>query len=95
MFDDILNGLKDGLMWFINQLINGFFDFIIPILERIGSNIPTDYKTNITAAIQYIQIANNWAPLDLAFSLLISYYMILGIMTIIKWCLKAIPGIWG
>lgn len=83
-----------AFMMVINAIIAIAMAFIIPVLTLIGSLLPTTWKTAITEFVPWLNCILTWVPLDFGLTLLVSYYAIKATLLIIRFILKAIPGVW-
>jgi hypothetical protein len=82
--------LKGWSFWLWGQLLKG----INLLLATLG--IPPIIVPGLNGPIvNFLRMANHWVPLQEAWTLAVSYFTVWAGVRVVKWALKAIPGVWG
>jgi len=99
--DQILQKIGNWIVWALTQCIELLNFVVTPIMtatfDAIMSNLPTGVDQDVLSAAHsispYMNIANYWLPLDLAFLLFSSYIAISFSVISYRIIIKLIPTI--
>lgn len=95
MLDGLLDYLKSWFAWLIDWLKGLILAVLLPVLRELGQLIPPEWHDGIATAISWLGYIDTWVPLAFGIKLLVAYYAIKAVLIVIKYVLKAIPGVWG
>lgn len=89
LFQGLMEILKGWAEWFINAI----YDVGREVLDQIIAALPGGWQQDASTLVGYLEIVNEWVPLDYCLLLFTLYYTFLGVFVTVKFILKLIPTI--
>lgn len=84
----MLDWLKEFIYWLCAQSVAIGNSLLQPIADAMP-----DLSGDIGLIYQYAGVANTWVALDYAFILLGSWFVVIGLIILVKWILGLVPTV--